>query len=229
MKPIYPCPRGSALPKCGYPYPDYSLSSPISKDGIPHAPLCHHKIPYANPVAEFLAGETINMEFDPEGAPHGGGHCEFSLSYDGGSTFISILTILRTCFQDGFVVDVPIPHTAPASRQVVLAWTWVNAVGNREFYMTCSDIAIMGAPRGMLTGPLMLTPNYGDGPAIQEFSTGDDGSGYYKERKDIVVYIPPETDVAEKGMDEVKVNNSTDPGRVNNTRSVANDASVGLQ
>ncbi|RKP36405.1 hypothetical protein BJ085DRAFT_2703, partial [Dimargaris cristalligena] len=177
MMPETPCPRGSPLESCNYPEKDYSLKSPISTDGVPNAPLCHHTTPYSSPVATYKAGESIPVKFAEGGATHGGGHCEFSLSYDGGETFVAIQTILKTCFTEGLTFSVPIPEDAPSSDKVVFAWSWVNAVGNREFYMTCSDIAIEGKDGGSISGPPMLHPNYGDGPTIGEFGYGgDDGS-----------------------------------------------------
>ncbi|RKP34159.1 hypothetical protein BJ085DRAFT_8396, partial [Dimargaris cristalligena] len=169
MKPDSPCPRGSPLASCGYPTPDYSLSSPIGSGGSTAFPICHHTEPYAKPVATYSAGGSIDVVFTG-GAIHNGGHCEFSLSYDGGNTFVVIQTILKTCFLSGTSFSVPIPSSAPSSDKVVFAWSWVNASGNREFYMTCSDIAINGKAGGSISGPPMIHPNYGSGPTIGEFA-----------------------------------------------------------
>ncbi|KAJ1909115.1 hypothetical protein IWQ60_011352 [Tieghemiomyces parasiticus] len=188
MKPDSPCMRGSPLASCGYSTPDYSLSSPIGSGGSANFPLCHHTQPYPKAVATFSAGSSIPVSFAAGGAIHGGGHCEFSLSYDGGQTFVVIQTILKTCFLGGQTFSVPIPQSAPSGSNVVFAWSWVNAIGNREFYMTCSDIAITGSAGGSITGPPMITPNYGSGPTIGEFGNGgDDGSQYYTGRTNIVV------------------------------------------
>ncbi|KAJ1908942.1 hypothetical protein IWQ60_011442 [Tieghemiomyces parasiticus] len=190
MKPSSPCMRGSTLASCGYSSPNYDLASPIGSGGSVYLPICHHTTPYPKAVATYQAGSSIAVVFAEGGATHGGGHCEFSLSYDGGSTFVVLLTVLRTCFLNGRTFDVPVPATAPTSDRVVLSWSWVNAIGNREFYQTCSDIAIQGqATGGSITGPPMLTPNYGSGPAIGEFGNAnqDDGSRYYTARPNIVV------------------------------------------
>ncbi|KAJ1968539.1 hypothetical protein IWQ62_001188 [Dispira parvispora] len=187
MYPSTPCMRGSPLGECGYPNPDYNLRDPIGTNNEFAFPLCHHTEPYASPVETVQAGSSITVSFDTV-ATHNGGHCEFSLSYDGGKTFVAIQTIIRNCFLEGKTFSVPIPKEAPNGK-AVFSWSWVNAKGNREFYMTCSDIEIQGGGSGSLKGPKMLTPNYDDSsPKIGEFGQGgDDGSNLYKERPTIEI------------------------------------------
>ncbi|KAJ1659751.1 hypothetical protein IWQ61_001212 [Dispira simplex] len=187
MYPSSPCVRGSPLSTCGYPTPDYDLAAPIGSDNQPKFPLCHHTQPYASPVATVQAGSSLTVTFETT-AIHDGGHCEFSLSYDGGKTFVAIHTILKTCFLSGKSFNVPFPKDAP-NGNAVFAWGWVNASGNREFYMTCSDIEVQGGGSGSLKGPKMLTPNYDqNSPRIAEFGKGgDDGSNFYKQRPTIEI------------------------------------------
>ncbi|KAJ1952722.1 hypothetical protein IWQ62_006161 [Dispira parvispora] len=187
MYPSTPCVRGSPLAQCGYPNPNVNLMAPIGTDNKPTFPICHHAEPYASPVETVQAGSSITVSFDGT-AIHNGGHCEFSLSYDGGKTFVAIQTIIKKCFLEGKSFSVPIPKEAPNGK-AVFAWSWVNATGNREFYMTCSDIEIQGGGSGSLKGPKMLTPNYdGSSPKIGEFGQGgDDCSNLYKERPTIEI------------------------------------------
>ncbi|KAJ1658710.1 hypothetical protein IWQ61_002095 [Dispira simplex] len=188
MYPSTPCMRGSPLPNCKYPKPDFDLTSPIGSGGNPAFPICHHTEPYPSPVATYQAGSSITVTFETS-AIHNGGNCEFSLSYDGGKTFVSIQTILKTCFLNGKTFNVPIPKDAPSGK-TVFAWSWVNATGNREFYMTCSDIEIQGTPGGKIVGPRMITPNYdASSPHIGEFGNGkaDGGAKYYTDRPTITV------------------------------------------
>ncbi|KAJ1910731.1 hypothetical protein IWQ60_010500 [Tieghemiomyces parasiticus] len=190
MKPESPCMRGSSVASCGYDTPDYSLSAPIGTAGKVTFPICHHTKPYAKAVATFNAGSNIPVTFAEGGAIHGGGNCQFSLSYDGGKTFVVIMTIMRTCFKNGLKFSVPIPPNAPSGDMVVFSWSWANAVGNREFYQTCSDIAIKGKTGGSITGPMMVTPNYNDPKnIIPEFGAAsqDDGSAIYDAAKIITV------------------------------------------
>ncbi|KAJ1948002.1 hypothetical protein EC988_005353, partial [Linderina pennispora] len=102
MDMISPCPRYSPRGKNCPAVPageslDYSMSSPIGYN----EPLCKHTTPFATPSATWSAGQSVTVSFAPGGAPHGGGHCEFSLSYDGGKTFVVVHQQLETCFFNG--------------------------------------------------------------------------------------------------------------------------------
>ncbi|CAG8541508.1 1926_t:CDS:2 [Paraglomus brasilianum] len=109
----------------------------------------------------FRAGEVITVEFfnqnfpsdpsnsDPNAdqARHNGGQCEFSLSYDGGKTYTVIGSYKKTCPDIFFGWKVKIPQNAPSCDnpgQCLFSWSWINAVGNREFYQNCADIKIEG-------------------------------------------------------------------------------------
>ncbi|KAJ1962415.1 hypothetical protein IWQ62_003540 [Dispira parvispora] len=196
MAMVNPCPRYSSFPGCPPPPPgqtvDYSIKSPIGLVDQAQQPMCKYSTPYPKPVATYQAGSAISVDFTPGGATHGGGHCQFSLSYDGGQTFVVLQTILDKCFSSGLHYDVPIPKDAPPSDKVVFAWTWVNAIGNREFYMNCADIAVEGGnPSGQITGPKMTVANYGPStPAISEFFFGgESGAQFYKDSPIISVKL----------------------------------------
>jgi len=74
--------------------------------------------------------------------------CEFALSYDGGNTYTKIATYHKTCpdiFFTGWKVK--IPDNAPScdnAGKCIFSWSWINAIGNREFYQGCADIKIVG-------------------------------------------------------------------------------------
>ncbi|GBB89747.1 hypothetical protein RclHR1_16530001 [Rhizophagus clarus] len=112
-------------------------------------------------VTTFKAGEVFSVKFFNQNFPvlreedkqkdqarHNGGLCEFSLSYDGGKTYTVIATYKKTCpdiFFDGWKVK--IPENAPSCDSpgnCLFSWSWINAVGNREFYQNCADIKIEG-------------------------------------------------------------------------------------
>jgi len=112
-------------------------------------------------VTTFNAGQVIDVKFfnqnlpdietaDPNAdqARHNGGLCEFALSYDGGDTYTKIATYHKTCpdiFFTGWKVK--IPKNAPSCDKpgkCIFSWSWINAVGNREFYQNCADIKIVG-------------------------------------------------------------------------------------
>ncbi|ORX67350.1 putative endoglucanase precursor, partial [Basidiobolus meristosporus CBS 931.73] len=116
----------------------------------------------------YNAGDTVQVQFAP-GNTHDGGHCQFALSYDNDQTFVVLKTVVRDCFKNGLTFDVPIPATAPPSKRATLAWTWVNAEGNREYYMNCVDITINGGvPGGKVTGPKLMVANLPGYPTIPE-------------------------------------------------------------
>ncbi|KAI9505306.1 hypothetical protein BX070DRAFT_188833, partial [Coemansia spiralis] len=170
---ISPCPRYSpkgencpALPSGAQ--LDYSMSSPLGAD----QPLCKYTTPYPSPCATWTAGQPITVTFAPGGATHGGGHCQFSISYDSGKTFVVLYSVMGHCFGvNGDVRDYTfnLPSNLPSSEHAVFAWTWVNAIGNREFYMNCADVAIKGGS-GSYTGKQMTIANHNGYPTIPEFS-----------------------------------------------------------
>ncbi|KAJ2364328.1 hypothetical protein IW150_006510, partial [Coemansia sp. RSA 2607] len=49
-----------------------------------------------------------------------------------------------SCFLDtvdgGY--DVPVPDHIPAAPKAVFAWSWISAMGAREYYMNCADVRI---------------------------------------------------------------------------------------
>ncbi|KAI9216079.1 hypothetical protein BC828DRAFT_352868, partial [Blastocladiella britannica] len=98
--------------------------------------------PAQAPVASVAAGSSIPVTLSG-GAQHDGGHCQFALSYDGDKSFVVIDTLIRECVrkENPQQLSLQIPATAPSGK-ATLAWTWINAVGNREYYMSCADITI---------------------------------------------------------------------------------------
>ncbi|KAI8318879.1 hypothetical protein GQ54DRAFT_320860 [Martensiomyces pterosporus] len=192
-----PCPRYSdkctitpALPPGEQ--TDYDLKSPIASG----APLCHHNTPWPKVTDTWTPGTSVPVHFDPSGNGHSGGHCQFSLSYDGGNTFVVISEALQYCFFSGptdsnvpAVVDynIPLPANLPGTDHAVFAWSWVNASGNREFYMNCADVAING-PAGTFTGKQMTILNINGYPTIPEFlGNYNTGLQYYKNATQITV------------------------------------------
>ncbi|KAJ2801106.1 hypothetical protein H4R20_003809, partial [Coemansia guatemalensis] len=120
----------------------------------------------------------------------------FSISYDGGKTFAVVHEELKHCFFNGATrnnnpevrsYSFALPKDLPSSDKAVFAWTWVNAIGNREFYMNCADVEIKGSSDSY-TGKEMVIANHDGYPDIPEF--GDDydtGLDLYKNAKDITV------------------------------------------
>ncbi|KAJ2005659.1 hypothetical protein GGI04_002155 [Coemansia thaxteri] len=198
MAMIEPCTRYTPNnPKCpalpaGQTF-DYNMKTPIGYN----APLITHAVPYATPVETWTAGQPVTVSFQADGAAHGGGHCEFSLSYDGGKTFVVIHQELQYCFFAGpstgntpqvLSYTFNLPANVPSSNTALFAWSWVNAIGNREFYMNVADVAITGSSATSYTGKQQTIANHVGYPTIAEFS-GDYTTGlqYYTNAPTITV------------------------------------------
>jgi len=126
---------------------DYSMTSPLLPDGSDFS--CKH---YQNDTdgyvtkASYTAGNTYNITLAGS-ATHMGGSCQISLSYDNGSTFKVIKSIVGGCPLK-LTYDFTIPNYAPPSGSALLSWSWFNIVGNREMYQNCARVDIQRAPNG---------------------------------------------------------------------------------
>ncbi|KAJ2551240.1 hypothetical protein GGH95_005951, partial [Coemansia sp. RSA 1836] len=142
---------------------------------------------------------SVTIKFNPSAAIHSGGNCEFSMSYDNGKTFAVIHRELRYCFLGAKPASLTntatilsytfsLPSDLPSSDKAVFAWSWVNASGNREFYMNCVDVAIKGGSSSSYTGPQMVIANYPGYPTIPEFNGNyETGMEHYTGAKNITV------------------------------------------
>ncbi|KAJ2144310.1 hypothetical protein IW136_001387, partial [Coemansia sp. RSA 678] len=172
---------------------DYSLTSPLARN----APFCKYTVPYDKPVETWTAGQTVNIEFNKDGgAGHGGGHCQFSISYDG-KNFAVVHEVLRHCFYNGpSTSNTPdvrsysfaLPKDLPNSDNAIFAWTWVNKQGEREFYCGTSNVAITGSSSSSYTGKEMTIANHDGYETIPEFGDNyDTGLDLYEKAKTITV------------------------------------------
>lgn len=107
------------------------------------------------PSATLVAGQVFTVQFgnpnvqrgvhDPSTtnqARHGGGHVEFALSYDGGSTFRSVAYYLRSAPDVFFDWPFMVPNDAPAGK-ALFAWVWFpDLSGGPEMYMDCSVVTV---------------------------------------------------------------------------------------
>lgn len=115
---------------------------------------------FAGTPTVMAKGSTQKMGFTGS-AVHGGGSCQISLTYDNPPTRQSAFKVIHSiqggCPARGVAGNAPadpnavakdtydftIPEDIPAGN-ATLAWSWVNKVGNREFYMNCAPVAITG-------------------------------------------------------------------------------------
>ncbi|KAF9174149.1 hypothetical protein BGX21_007619 [Mortierella sp. AD011] len=123
------------------------------------------------PVTKLKAGQTINVRFlastmkakDIKTQPkptssskqfsqarHGGGTCEFSLSYDGGKTFNRIGRYTKTCPDAYYTWPVKIPSNVPScttKNKCLFVWSWTANI-LPQYYHNCADISLTGAKNG---------------------------------------------------------------------------------
>lgn len=140
---------------------DYSMTSPLLSDGVyPCKGFINSPSgsPAMDPVVTWSAGETVNVSLAGT-ATHGGGSCQFSLSYDQGASWNVIHSYVGGCMVDSLTMDVPIPSSAP-SGEALFAWSWFNHEGNREMYQNCAVVTVQNGGSG-LTGPEPFVANAG--------------------------------------------------------------------
>lgn len=195
---ITPCARYSSAPGCPPPPPgqsiDYNTNAPISSGGINNQPLCKHSVPYAKRTV-YKAGQSIPTGYGI-GSAHGGGHCQWALSYDREKTWVVIQTEIRTCLRGAVIgqsptIPVTIPIDAP-SGEVTFMWAWINAVGVREYYSNCADIQVIGRDGGTISGVELLLANFNTTYGIiPEFPnpTDPDGHELFDARKPITISV----------------------------------------
>jgi hypothetical protein len=113
---------------------------------------------------QWDAGQTQAVSFNGT-AVHGGGSCQFSITTDPepneNSQWKVIQSNVGNCpsAETGNLPDpsaqgkdpakTPLPNTFPVTMpknipdgRYTFAWTWLNKVGNREFYMNCAPIQV---------------------------------------------------------------------------------------
>ncbi|KAA8618212.1 lytic polysaccharide monooxygenase [Pyrenophora tritici-repentis] len=106
---------------------------------------------------QWDAGTTQVVSFQGS-AVHGGGSCQFSLTTDAEPTEKSqwkvIQSVIGGCPSNvsanlpeapsgtgAATFPVKMPEDMPDGRYT-FAWTWLNKVGNREFYMNCAPVQV---------------------------------------------------------------------------------------
>ncbi|KAI9294202.1 putative endoglucanase precursor, partial [Neoconidiobolus thromboides FSU 785] len=170
MQVKYPNPRNSKFSKWyrDKGLVDWDLSSPVGnskewESGFP----CRNTMP-GPATAEYSPGDIITFTFENQ-TYHHGGHCQFSLSYDD-KVFGVLNTVLNDCFIHRLNFEVMLPKNIPSAERATLAWTWVNAYGNREFYMNCIDIKVLGENfNSTFVAPKLTVANLPGYPVIPEF------------------------------------------------------------
>ncbi|KAL2126064.1 hypothetical protein VTI74DRAFT_1833 [Chaetomium olivicolor] len=126
---------------------DYTNTAPLADTGANYPCKGYHSdlgTAAGKSVATFAPGGSYNFTV-AGAAPHGGGSCQVSLSYDKGKTFTVIQSIIGGCPLSSSY-PFKIPEDAPAG-EAIWAWSWNNEIGNREFYMNCAAVTIGGGAK----------------------------------------------------------------------------------
>jgi hypothetical protein len=106
---------------------------------------------------QWNAGETQVINFQGS-AVHGGGSCQFSITTDSEPTEKSQWKVIQSVVggcpsnvtgnlpggpetEGAATFPVTMPTDIPDGRYT-FAWTWLNKLGNREFYMNCAPVQV---------------------------------------------------------------------------------------
>jgi hypothetical protein len=164
------------------PYTSPSLANgPLAVDGS-NFPCQSTGGAFVGTATKMEKGAKQKMGFTGQ-AVHGGGSCQISITYDTQpnkqSSFKVIHSIQGGCparnsagnagnnpaaaAPDEYEFEIPadIPN-----GKATLAWSWMNKVGNREFYMNCAPVEISGAEgsqAALAALPDMLVANIAPG------------------------------------------------------------------
>ncbi|KAL2211427.1 hypothetical protein CC79DRAFT_1328792 [Sarocladium strictum] len=129
---------------------DYDLVNPLSSDGSNFPCKGYHSLvgtPQGQSVVTWTPGQNYNLTIIGS-TTHGGGSCQASLSYDGGSTWTAIESFHGGCpLRADWAFT--LPSDAPAG-DALFAWTWFNRIGNREMYMNCARVTIKSKKRSVM-------------------------------------------------------------------------------
>lgn len=73
-----------------------------------------------------------------------------------------LITVLAS-----YTWHVQLPPNLPSCERCTFAWTWINAIGNREYYMNCADVKIIGGSGHGISGTSLTLANLPGYPTIQ--------------------------------------------------------------
>lgn len=141
------------------------------------------------PPTQIISGNTVQITLEGS-AVHNGGHCQFGITYND-RDFAVLKTVEWTCVRDTMTYALQLPDDIPRG-EVTIFWTWINSIGNREYYMECADVLLQNDNTNravQIVGKELLVANYPGYPQIPEFPRADMYSGLdlLSARKDIVI------------------------------------------
>ncbi|KAL5440757.1 hypothetical protein PMIN07_000898 [Paraphaeosphaeria minitans] len=121
---------------------DYNILTPLHPDGSDFACKGYQWNTPLTTVAQYQAGKTYPLRL-MGGATHGGGSCQISLSCD--YTHFNVIKSMEGNCPIEKEYEFTIPNDVPTAEKCLLAWTWFNKIGNREMYMNCAVVDLIGA------------------------------------------------------------------------------------
>lgn len=165
---------------------DYNIMAPLNV--VPYVFPC--KGYTKGPSTAIINGNSVSVTLEGT-AIHGGGHCQFGISYND-RDFLVLKTVLYTCLLDSLTYTIDLPSNTP-SGEVTVFWTWINKIGNREYYMECADVTIDNGNKagGIIKGKELLVVNLPGYSIIPEWGSSTDpsitGEKLLAERKDFSI------------------------------------------
>ena len=164
---------------------NYNLRSPLLVTDD-HFTFPCKGFPKGPSVATFNDSKlTVTLEGT---AVHGGGHCQFGVSYDD-KTFVVLRTVIANCLLDTKSYSFDLPQNSKGGGMTIF-WTWINRIGNREYYMECADVNVK--TNGKMThipGKELLIVNLPGYPTVPEWQVNSpsslDGRDLFYSRKNI--------------------------------------------
>ncbi|KAG0056947.1 hypothetical protein BGZ90_005434 [Linnemannia elongata] len=167
MSLLYPMARGSVGDKRQFDFEAHAFIGYNHKRTLP----CNG-YNQVGPITKLKAGQIVNTRFwgpalkknynshlprkpsssgrQMNQARHGGGFCQYSLSYDGGKSFHLIGEYNESCPDFYYEWPVKIPDNAPSCKEkgkCLFVWSWI-AVNVPQFYINCADVEIDGVDNG---------------------------------------------------------------------------------
>ncbi|KAJ1927866.1 hypothetical protein IWQ60_002557 [Tieghemiomyces parasiticus] len=172
-----PCVPNSDYEKCkGYGKQDDNLAAPTGeaysfedKKDIVNlgGGVCRSTIPTKNAGA-WTAGKTETPLMANHGT-HKFGHCQWSVSYNGGKTFAVFDSTFDNCLSESdatnndngkklFNINVKVPSNLPAKKNAIVSWTWNGRSDFRELFWNCMmlDIVNSNSPASFTAVPVAL-------------------------------------------------------------------------
>ena len=114
---------------------DYNIMAPLNTYG--------YKFPCKGfpkgPPVDTITSNKVKINIETPLPMHGGGHCQFGISY-GDKTFIVLRQVISSCLLNDSKYEMTLPSIP--NGKVTIFWTYINAIGNREYYMDCADVII---------------------------------------------------------------------------------------